>query len=108
MILVKKLQTPNNLSQLPLLEDTVSSSGDFYKLFAIRNFFYKNHRKNKIFSSVIRKVFNQVKVCSLEKFKINLRFFYLHLIMKRLIILIKVEKIVKCSLKKKHFSTPQK
>ena len=58
----------------------------FTKLFGIWNFFTRIIKYKQILSSVVGKIFNQVKIYSLKKFKV----FSLHLTMKRLIILIKV------------------
>ena len=77
----------------------VPSSGNFYKLFGIWNFFTRIIKYKQILSSVNWKFFNQVKIYSLDKFKI----FSLHLTLKRLIRLKKVKKFVKCWLKSTNF-----
>ena len=57
------------------------SSGIFYKLFGISNFFTRNINYKQILNSVIGEFFNGVKIYSLDKFKV----FSLHLTIKRLI-----------------------
>ena len=75
------------------------SSGNFYKLLGVLNFYSRIIKYKQILISVSEKIFNQVKIYSLDKFKVV----SLHLTMKRLIIMIKIINFVKCWLKNTNF-----
>ena len=80
------------------------SSSNFDKLFGVWNFFTRIVKYKQILSSIIGEIFNQVKIYSLDKFKV----FSMNLSIKRLIMLIKIKFFCRMLVEKYQFSTNQK